>query len=160
MAVDWLKVKNDYINGGGSYRKLATKYGVTFGALRTRAEREGWASLKEEHQHKLSIRTAQKSIEKTADAVANAIAEEAAMKVKLRSGLLRLAVDWMQKQESIGDTSDYRRMVQSCIELGVLDVDTGGSTEDDGLLHALGSNAKKAFATGDDSDMLPKEKGK
>ena len=28
MAVDWLAIRNDYINGGGSYRKLAEKYGV------------------------------------------------------------------------------------------------------------------------------------
>lgn len=65
MAVDWLKIKNDYINGGGSYRKLAEKYGVPFGSLRSRAEKENWPELKKEQLHKISTKTAQK----TADAI-------------------------------------------------------------------------------------------
>lgn len=65
MAVDWLAIRNDYINGGGSYRKLAEKYGVTFGALRARAEAEKWAELKEKQLHKIRTKTAQK----TADAI-------------------------------------------------------------------------------------------
>lgn len=65
MAVDWLAIRNDYINGGGSYRKLAEKYGVPFGSLRSRAEKENWLELKKEQLHKISIKTAQK----TADAI-------------------------------------------------------------------------------------------
>ena len=65
MAVDWLAIRNDYINGGGSYRKLAEKYGVPFGSLRSRAEKENWTELKKEQLHKISIKTAQK----TADAI-------------------------------------------------------------------------------------------
>ena len=41
VAADWVKIKNDYINGGGSYRSLAKKYGVSFGAVRDHALREG-----------------------------------------------------------------------------------------------------------------------
>lgn len=73
MAVDWLKIKNDYINGGGSYRKLAEKYGVSFGTLRSRAEKEKWPALKEKQLHKISIKTAQKSAEKIAEKEANRI---------------------------------------------------------------------------------------
>ena len=58
MAVDWLAIRNDYINGGGSYRKLAEKYGVPFGSLRSRAEKENWPELKKEQLHKISIKTA------------------------------------------------------------------------------------------------------
>lgn len=61
MAVDWLAIRNDYINGGGSYRKLAEKYGVSFGTLRARAEKEKWPALKEEQQHKISTIAAQKT---------------------------------------------------------------------------------------------------
>lgn len=63
MAVDWLAIRNDYINGGGSYRKLAEKYGVPFGSLRSRAEKENWPELKKEQLHKISIKTAQKTAE-------------------------------------------------------------------------------------------------
>lgn len=65
MAVDWLAIRNDYINGLGSYRKLSEKYGVPFGTLRARAEREGWVKLKEAQLHEISIKTAQQ----TADAI-------------------------------------------------------------------------------------------
>ena len=61
MAVDWIAIRNDYINGGGSYRKLAEKYGVSFGTLRARAEKEKWPELKEEQQHKISTIAAQKT---------------------------------------------------------------------------------------------------
>ena len=65
MAVDWLAIRNDYINGLGSYRKLAEQYGVPFGTLRGRAEREEWVKLKEEQLHEIGIKTAQQ----TADAI-------------------------------------------------------------------------------------------
>lgn len=61
MAVDWLAIRNDYINGGGSYRKLAEQYGVPFGSLRSRAEKENWPELKKEQLHKISTKTAQKT---------------------------------------------------------------------------------------------------
>ena len=65
MPADWLKIRNDYINGGGSYRKLAEKYGVPFGPLRARAEKEKWPELKEAQLHKIRMETARK----TADAI-------------------------------------------------------------------------------------------
>lgn len=67
VAVDWLAIRNDYINGGGSYRKLAERYGVPFGSLRSRAEKENWQELKKKQLHKISTKTAQK----TAEAIAN-----------------------------------------------------------------------------------------
>ncbi len=42
MAVDWLKIRNDYINGGGSYRVLAEKYGVNKDTIAARAKKEQW----------------------------------------------------------------------------------------------------------------------
>ena len=154
MAVDWLAIRNDYINGRGSYRELSKKYCVPESTIRKRGAAEKWV----EDRNRFGTHLEQKTVEKTAEAVAEAIAEEAAMKVKLRTGLLKLAVDWVGKQEEIGDTSDYRRMVQSCIELGILDVENGAGTEDDGLIAALGSNARTAFCDGDDSAMLPEDR--
>ena len=63
VAVDWLAIRNDYINGGGSYRKLAEKYGVPFGSLRSRAEKESWPERKKEQLHKISTETARKTAE-------------------------------------------------------------------------------------------------
>lgn len=138
---DWLTIRNDYINGGGSYRKMAEKYGVTFGAVRTRAEREGWPRLKEEQLHELCIRTAQETREKIAEATSNVAAEEAATKARIRAKLFKLAEDWVNKREEIGeDATDFRRIVQCCIDMGVFNeevIRAGEGREADPLSKAL-----------------------
>lgn len=153
MAVDWLAIRNDYINGGGSYRKLAEKYGVSFNTLKEKAVEERWAKLKEDHHHKITTITQQK----TQDKISDALSDEAALKVRIRVGLLGLASDWVSKQTEIVDTGDFRRMVQSCLDLGIIDAEESETRDDDGLLEALGKNAASLFSSGDDSYMLPKE---
>ena len=153
MAVDWMTVKNDYINGGISYRKLAEKYGVSFAVLKDRAVKEKWAKEREQHANKIRTATEQKTVEKISDA----LSDEAALKVQIRAGLFRLAADWIGKQEAVNDTNDFRRMVQSCCDLGVLDVHEVSEIDDDGLLVALGNNAEGIFDDGDDSAILPGE---
>lgn len=49
MAADWLKIRNDYINGGGSYRELSKKYGVPLRTLSIHAKDEEWTRLKKEN---------------------------------------------------------------------------------------------------------------
>ena len=44
--MDWKKLKAEYIAGGTSYRKLAEKYGVSFGTLRKVAAKEKWTDLR------------------------------------------------------------------------------------------------------------------
>lgn len=155
MAVDWLAIRNDYINGGGSYRKLAEKYGVKFASLRACAKREDWPKLREEQQHKISTKAAQE----TQNKIAGALSDEASKKVKLRTGLLDMALKWLEDNRSgITDTGDFRRMVQSCLDLGVMDTQSGEEIENDGLMDALDKIAGNVFDDGDDSGMLPKEK--
>lgn len=153
MAVDWLVIRNDYINGGGSYRKLADKYNVSFNTLQDRAKREDWKSLKNSQHDKITTESRQK----TQDKISDALSDEAALKVRIRVGLLGLASDWVSKQTEITDTGDFRRMVQSCLDLGIIDAEESETRDDDGLLEALGKNAATLFSSGDDSDMLPKE---
>ncbi len=115
MAVDWLKIKNEYVNGGISYRKLAEKHGVSFAVLKDKAVKERWTKAREQHMENLRTSIEQKTVEKISDA----LSDEAAAKVKIRAGLVKLAADWVEKQEAIEDTNDFRRMVQSCCELGL-----------------------------------------
>lgn len=42
MSVDWLKIRNDYINGLGGAAELSRRYGVKSSTIRNRARREGW----------------------------------------------------------------------------------------------------------------------
>ena len=115
MSVDWLKIKNEYVNGNISYRKLAEKHGVSASALMQKAAKEKWAEEKEHQQSKTEAKTKQK----TEDKISDALSDEAAAKATIRAGLHRLAADWVSKQESVEDTNDFRRMVQSCCDLGI-----------------------------------------
>ena len=50
--VDWKQIKSEYIAGGTSYRKLASKHGVSFSTLKDIARKEKWTDLREQAQHK------------------------------------------------------------------------------------------------------------
>lgn len=152
MAADWLKIKSEYVSGNISYRKLAEKHGVSASFLMQKAAKEEWSKQRDKQQRKTEAKTKQKAEEKISDA----LSDEAALKVQIRAGLFRLAADWIAKQEVIGDTNDYRRMVQSCVDLGVLEVQEAADVDGDGLLEALGNNVSNLFGDGDDSDILPK----
>lgn len=143
MAVDWLAIRNDYINGGGSYRKLADKYGITLAALRVQAEKGNWPELKKDQQHKINIKAAQKAQEKISDA----LSDEAATKARIRAKLIRMAENWIDGQvDTVGDTADYRRIVQSCVDMGVFNeevIKAGETREDDPLTKALKEEAER-----------------
>lgn len=70
---DWLKIRNEYINGNISYRKLAEKHGVVFQTLRTRAIKEKWFSKRTEQRNKIVTKLEQKTAEKIAEKEANRI---------------------------------------------------------------------------------------
>lgn len=63
MAVDWLKIRNDYINGGGSYRKLAEKYEVPLRTIALRGKEENWTALRETQRNKVATKLQQKTAE-------------------------------------------------------------------------------------------------
>lgn len=73
MAVDWLRIKNDYINGLGSYRKLAGQYGISVDAVKKRAAAEQWKKERTDYAQKLhqkvQERTTEIIVEKEADRV-------------------------------------------------------------------------------------------
>lgn len=117
MAVDWLAIRNDYINGGGSYRKLAEKYGVSPSSLMQKAAREKWKDEREANESATEAKTKQKTQEKISDARS----DEAAAKARIRVKLMRMAENWIDSQQDIvNDTGDFRRMVQSCLDLGIM----------------------------------------
>lgn len=61
MAVDWLAIRNDYINGGGSYRKLAEKYGVPLRTIAMRGKDEKWPEARVEQRNKIATKLQQKT---------------------------------------------------------------------------------------------------
>ena len=165
MAADWLRIKTEYINGNISYRKLADKYGINKDTIATKAKAENWTGLREIQADKNQTKTRQKTVDKISDA----LSDEVAAKVRIKASMMRLAEGWFAKQEriiaespeeNVVDPNEFRKMVQSCVDLGVMEVQEGTDIEDDGLLAALGDNASSLFDGDDDSAILPEEGGK
>lgn len=100
LAVDWIAVRNEYINGGGSYRKLAEKYGIPLGTLRARAEKEKWVKLKEKQLRKISTKTAQKTADKIAKQEADRVARIHAASDELLSKIERAILELDSAQVS------------------------------------------------------------
>lgn len=65
--IDWNAVRAEYIAGGISQRKLAKKHGVTYAALRSRADSDGWVALRDETERRTNAETTQKVAEAAAD---------------------------------------------------------------------------------------------
>ena len=65
--IDWNAIRAEYIGGGISQRKLAKKYGLTYAALRNKAEIEGWVSLRDDVQRKSNAEATQRTAEAAAD---------------------------------------------------------------------------------------------
>ena len=128
MAVDWLAIKTEYINGGISYRKLAEKYGVTFGTLRSRADKEKWVEQREEQQHKISTKSAQKTAEKISDVLSDAAADEVSIKSRIRLKIYREIENRLNAEEV--DASDFRKLVQSYKDMCEIVVEDGKSKQE------------------------------
>ena len=102
--INWIAIKNDYINGGGSYRKLAEKYGVSFSAFKRRAQAENWQALRREQLSIIEAETAGKSVERTADILAEFCTRAARIRLKL----LTMGEEWLNVHGTITDTEDFR----------------------------------------------------
>ena len=147
MAVDWLAIRNDYINGGGSYRKLAEKYGVSFSVLKDKAVDGKWKEAREQQANKTRTKTEQKTQEKISDA----LSDEAATKARIGAKVIRMVEAWIDKNaENAEDTGDIRRIVQSCVDMGIFDAKAdSGQDKKNNLLEAI-QNTEEI-----DTDDLP-----
>lgn len=67
VTLNWSKIRNEYINGYISQRKLAEKHDIPYQTLRDRAQKELWADKRKVQREKISEKTAQKTAEKLAE---------------------------------------------------------------------------------------------
>ena len=145
MAVDWLTIRNDYINGGGSYRKLSEKYGVALRTIAKHAKDEDWQQLKEENLNAVAIAVQQKTTEK----IAESESEIAAIRSRLRLKIMQQIETRMEKAE---DGMEFRRLVQSYKDMCEITDGIGSTDEnDDGFLEALNGTAGEDWS--DESDI-------
>ena len=141
--INWLVVKNDYINGGGSYRELAKKYGVSLSAVQRRAQRENWLDQKRANICEIDIETVEKTVQKASDVMSEF--NTLAMQIKLR--VLQMGEEWLNKNETITSTEDFYRMVRCFKEMGVFDREVVSANDDgvtdDPLTRSLKEEAEK-----------------
>ena len=145
MAADWLTIRNDYINGGGSYRKLAEKYGVPLRTIAKHAKDEDWQTLKAENYKMVATAVQQKTTEK----IAESESEIAAIRSRLR---LKIMQQLETRLEHIEDGMEFRRLVQSYKDMCEITDGIGSTDEnDDGFLEALNGTAGEDWS--DESDI-------
>lgn len=70
MAIDWKKIKAEYITTNTSYRKLGEKYGVGYQTICHRAKAEQWGEQREQFMNKTVTKTIETIGEKQVDRAA------------------------------------------------------------------------------------------
>lgn len=65
--INWIKIKNEYINTGISQRKLAEKHKIPYQTIRDKAIKEKWFDKKKEQQSKIGAKIEQKTADKIVD---------------------------------------------------------------------------------------------
>lgn len=78
--IDWIAIKNEYLGGGISQRKLADKHKIKRSVLLCKAHTEKWAAEREEILNKIQAETKQK--------IANEKASNAVIAERIRRKLL------------------------------------------------------------------------
>lgn len=91
---DWKAIKAEYIRGDTSYRKLCSKYGVSFSNLTRRAGKEKWTELRQQSEDKSNT----KLIEKVSD-------ESSSKNTKI----IDVADKLLDKLNQVLDKIDYRK---------------------------------------------------
>ena len=147
MAADWLTIRNDYVNGGGSYRQLSEKYNVPFSTLRDKATKGKWKKAKDEHWNNVVKETEQKTTEK----IAESESEIASIRSRLRLKIMQQLETRLEIEDV--DGMEFRRLVQSYKDMCEL-TDGIGNEEgnDDGFLDALNGTAEEDW---DDESDIP-----
>ncbi len=67
MAVNWTKLRTEYVNGHISYAKLAEKYDVPLNTIKEKGTKEKWVEKKKKQHAIIQQKTNQKTAEKIAE---------------------------------------------------------------------------------------------
>ena len=125
MAVDWLRIKTEYINDQtASYRKLADKYSVPLRTVAKHAKDERWTKQREFHCNNIATTLQQKTVDKITDNES----EIASIKSRIR---LKIYQELENRLNANGvDGADFRRLVQNYKDMCDIAADDEDSTDD------------------------------
>ena len=88
-GVNWRKIKAEYIAGGISQRAIAQKYGISQATVERRAKKEKWTAKRRQAEGR--------SIEKVTEKKAEAIADNAVLIERIKTGLLQRLVGMVEE---------------------------------------------------------------
>lgn len=141
MVTDWAKIRNDYINGGGSYRELSLKYGVSITSICKKSRAQGWVEQREKQLNETAKEVKRKTVEKISDAES----EVAAIRARLRLKFMQEIEKRMGVEEK--DGMEFRRLVQSYKDMcDITDGIVGIDDNEDGFLDALNGTAEEDWS--------------
>lgn len=135
MAVDWLKIKTEYINGGTTHRELAKKYGVSARQIGAHSKAEQWAQAREENLSKISAKVQRKTQEKIVDSESEALVIKSRLKLSFYQQIEK-RLQSVDKE----DGQEFRRLVQNFKDMcDIHDADGKQQTtvEDDPITRSL-----------------------
>ena len=138
-GTNWLKIKNEYINGNISYRKLAEKYKVSLPAIAKRAKQEDWQSLRGGQYNKSCTKVIQKTAEKLADAESDYIVDIA----MLNHGLAGVVKGFLTSKDKIAELEprDLKALTAALKDIKDIQMYAKGALEikeeDDNLFEAI-----------------------
>ncbi|WP_337399472.1 hypothetical protein [Congzhengia sp.] len=128
MAIDWVKIKNEYVTTNIGQRELAKKNGVSPRQVAYRSKREGWFALKQQSLLNNCRQAAHQQVQEDGRTVEiRLLADKLCEKTNL-------AIDNLKDGEI--DTQRLRQLVQSVKDLKEL-VKTDGTSCDTGRLETL-----------------------
>lgn len=152
--IDWIKIKNEYINSNISQRKLAEKYKVSFNTLKDRANKECWSNEKKKQHNKITTETQQKTaeiiVEAEVDRVANIINLSDKISAKIDKAIEqvdKILVDGEIVDAGLIDTYKLRQLVQSLKDVKDIVSFNNDTESSEDKQSALISAIKKAVAS-------------
>lgn len=110
--VNWIKIKNEYINTDISQRKLAEKHEISFNTLKDKANKEHWSSEKKKQHNKITTKTQQKTAEIIIEAEVDRVAN-----------IIRICDKLSQKVEEAIEQLDVIRVGEELVKTGIVDTD-------------------------------------
>ncbi|MCF0230349.1 MAG: hypothetical protein HUJ76_11745, partial [Parasporobacterium sp.] len=108
-AIDWNKIKAEYIRGGTSYRKLAAKYGVSSSSLMQKGMVEKWTDLRKQKQIKAEAKIIEKSASREAERADNI--------QTVADLLIKKITEGITNGDLIVDSKDFRAITASLKDL-------------------------------------------
>lgn len=115
MAINWRKIKNEYISTTISQRALADKYGISSRSVTAKSTAEGWVELRKKNFDEASAKLQQKTTEKIIEREATELAEmasalDAVYSVVMREvESLKAGKERNTKQKKIKDYSEKNK---------------------------------------------------